>query len=258
MDRFSLKKLEFHRVKEMLMRHCSTSLGRAYVQDLEPSTEAEEILRLQEETSEACDALRMYPDITMEGVQDVAPLLRRALIGGVLEPVELLSLYELLKAARRLKRIFARQEIELPLLEGRVTRLEEGSTLQERIAACIEPDGEIADHASPELANPNCPHKIKAVFLKGDKSGEQLPEEVCTKHGPEAQQKITVKVCTDPRHNGVLYLANIPGLLETGGCSHEFIEERTFLFDEAPKTRCPLQDHQVEKKSLFNGDANKR
>jgi DNA mismatch repair protein MutS2 len=164
MDRFSLKKLEFHRVKEMLMRHCSTSLGRAYVQDLEPSTEAEEILRLQEETSEACDALRMYPDITMEGVQDVAPLLRRALIGGVLEPVELLSLYELLKAARRLKRIFARQEIELPLLEGRVTRLEEGSTLQERIAACIEPDGEIADHASPELAKQR--QKVRSLAVK--------------------------------------------------------------------------------------------
>jgi DNA mismatch repair protein MutS2 len=146
------------------MRHCSTSLGRAYVQDLEPSTEAEEILRLQEETSEACDALRMYPDITMEGVQDVAPLLRRALIGGVLEPVELLSLYELLKAARRLKRIFARQEIELPLLEGRVTRLEEGSTLQERIAACIEPDGEIADHASPELAKQR--QKVRSLAVK--------------------------------------------------------------------------------------------
>ena len=164
MDRFSLKKLEFHRVKEMLMRHCSTSLGRAYVQDLEPSTEAEEILRLQEETSEACDALRMYPDITMEGVQDVAPLLRRALIGGVLEPVELLSLYELLKAARRLKRIFSRQEIELPLLEGRVMRLEECSTLQERIAACIEPDGEIADHASPELAKQR--QKVRSLAVK--------------------------------------------------------------------------------------------
>jgi DNA mismatch repair protein MutS2 len=164
MDRFSLKKLEFHRVKEMLGRHCSTSLGRAYVQDLEPSTEAEEILRLQEETSEACDALRMYPDITMEGVQDVAPLLRRALIGGVLEPVELLSLYELLKAARRLKRIFARQEIELPLLEGRVMRLEECSTLQERIAVCIEPDGEIADHASPELAKQR--QKVRSLAVK--------------------------------------------------------------------------------------------
>lgn len=107
------------------------------------------------------------------------------------------------------------------------------------------------------LANPYCPHKIKAVFLKGDKSEGQLPEEICNKHGPGEQQEnqeISVKVCTDPRHNGVLYLANIPGLLETGGCSPEFIEERKFKVGEAPKTRCPLQDHQVKKKPLFNDD----
>ena len=152
MDRFSLKKLEFHRVKEMLKGHCATSLGRAYVQDLEPSTEAEEILRIQEDTSEACDALRMYPDITMEGVHDVAPLLRRALIGGVLDPVELLRLYELFRAVGRLKKIFSRQEIELSLLEGRIMRLQECPPLQEKIASCIQSDGEIADHASPELA----------------------------------------------------------------------------------------------------------
>ncbi|HHV34453.1 MAG TPA: penicillin-binding protein 1A [Syntrophomonadaceae bacterium] len=105
------------------------------------------------------------------------------------------------------------------------------------------------------LANPYCPHKIKAVFLKGEKTENGLPKEVCTKHGPEdEQEEISVKVCTDPRHNGVLYLANIPGLLETGGCPHEFIEERKFKVGEAPKTRCPLQDHMVEKKSLFPKD----
>lgn len=54
MDKYSLKKLEFHRVKEMLGRHCATSLGEAHVQVLEPSTETDQILRLQEETSEAC------------------------------------------------------------------------------------------------------------------------------------------------------------------------------------------------------------
>lgn len=152
MDKFSLKKLEFHRIKEMLERHCSTSLGMAYVQDLEPSTEAEEILKFQEETSEACHALRMYPDITLEGVDDVAPLLRRALIGGVLEPVELLSIHRLLKAAGRLKKTFARHEVELPLLEERVMGLQECSHLQEKITCCISPDGEIMDNASPELA----------------------------------------------------------------------------------------------------------
>lgn len=106
------------------------------------------------------------------------------------------------------------------------------------------------------LANPHCPHKIMAAFLKGDKSTEQLPEQVCTKHGPEDQQEISVMVCTDPRHNGVLYLANLPGLLETGGCPQEFIEERKFKVEEAPKTRCPLREHEVKKKPLFNGEAN--
>ncbi|MDD4359885.1 MAG: endonuclease MutS2 [Syntrophaceticus sp.] len=152
MDRFSLKKLEFHRVKEMLQRHCATSLGEAHVQDLEPSTEADQILRLQEETSEACHALRMYPEITLAGVHDLTSLLRRVIIGGTLEPLELLNLYESLQAAGRLKRIFSRQEIELPLLDERVNGLQECSALQEKIASCIQEDGEIADHASPQLA----------------------------------------------------------------------------------------------------------
>jgi DNA mismatch repair protein MutS2 len=152
MDKYSLKKLEFHRVKEMLGRHCATSLGEAHVQVLEPSTETDQILRLQEETSEACHALRMYPEITLAGVHDLTPLLRRVVIGGILEPLELLSTYELLQAAERLKNIFSREEIELPLLGGRVYSLQECPILQEKIASCIQEDGDIADHASPQLA----------------------------------------------------------------------------------------------------------
>lgn len=102
------------------------------------------------------------------------------------------------------------------------------------------------------IANQYCPHKIKAIFLKGGNKDKQPPEDVCDKHGPEDQKKITLKICTDPRHNGVLHLANEPGLLETGGCTAEFIEEHQFLPDEAPTTHCPLEDHQVTKKSLIN------
>lgn len=92
------------------------------------------------------------------------------------------------------------------------------------------------------LANEYCPHKIMTTFLKGS-----LPEDICDLHGPDDQKEITVKVCTDPRHNGILYLANESGLLETGGCPHEFIEERKFRADEAPKMYCPLEDHRVTK-----------
>ena len=151
MDRFSLKKLEFHKIKEMLERHCATSLGKAYVRDLEPAVEAEEVLRLQQETTEACHLLRMQPDLTLEGVQDVTPSLRRILIGGVLEPDELLKLLGLLKAAQRMKETLLKDDLELPLLQERAAKLQECFPLQEKISFCIEPDGEIADRASAEL-----------------------------------------------------------------------------------------------------------
>ncbi len=114
---------------------------------------------------------------------------------------------------------------------------------------------EICDD-SKLLANPYCPHKTKVTFVKGEKTDTPIPEETCDMHGPGAKEYVTVKVCTDPRHNGTLYLANIPNLLQKGGCSSEFIEERSFLIDEAPKSSCPLQEHQIL--PLFNNDDNNK
>ncbi len=101
------------------------------------------------------------------------------------------------------------------------------------------------------LANEYCPHKINTGLLKG-----AMPEKVCDVHGPDDHKEIAVRICTDPRHSGTLYLANEAGLLETGGCPQEFIEERIFKAYEAPKVRCPLQDHQVTKKPLINNPNN--
>jgi len=124
---------------------------------------------------------------------------------------------------------------------------------------------------SGKLATPNCPNRISAVFLKRPPfSGkapldarEALPTEVCPVHGTGGgqDQVVRVKVCTDPRHNGILYLANTPGLLETGGCPPEFVEEREFPVNDVPKLRCPLPDHQVKKSNLnlnrlFNQERN--
>lgn len=108
------------------------------------------------------------------------------------------------------------------------------------------------------LANPYCPNKISATYIKGEGKGgdarENLPTEVCNIHGPGAWSGdvVSLKVCTDPRHNGTLYLANTPGLLETGGCPPEFVEEREFKAADVPKLRCSLPDHQVQKVDLLN------
>ncbi len=63
----------------------------------------------------------------------------------------------------------------------------------------------------------------------------------------QASQMVTVKICTDPRHHGVPYLANIPGFGETGGCPPEFVQEEQFPADQVPTLYCSLPDHQVKK-----------
>jgi len=152
LDRYSLKKLEFHKIREMLEACCYTPLSVPYVQGLEPSADALEIRRWQEETSEAATLLRILPDLGFEGIADLAPTLRRAAIGGVLEPRELLLCRQTLAAAGRIRHELARVQFDLPHLQGYAARIDDCQPLQDRIGACILPEGEIADNASPDLA----------------------------------------------------------------------------------------------------------
>lgn len=152
MDRYSLKKLEFHKIKEMLEALCQTPLGIPHVRDLEPSSDMEEILRAQAETTEAVHARRLNPDLTLAGISDLAPFLRRAAIGGILEPHELLLIKDTLAATAKIKQGILQINMELPHLRSRTAALEECRQLRERIDFCILPEGEIADAASGELA----------------------------------------------------------------------------------------------------------
>jgi len=152
LDRYSLKKLEFHKIKEMLEAFCQTPLGIPHVRDLEPSSDMEEILRAQAETTEAVHARRLNPDLTLAGMSDLAPFLRRASIGGVLEPHELLLCKDTLAATAKIKQGILRINMELPHLRSRAAALEECRQLRDKINFCILPEGEVADDASVELA----------------------------------------------------------------------------------------------------------
>ena len=52
MNKFTLEKLEFNKIINMLTKECSSSLGQAKAQGLEPILDYEQIVLWQEETSE--------------------------------------------------------------------------------------------------------------------------------------------------------------------------------------------------------------
>ena len=55
----TLRVLEYNKVKEQLLEHTASSLGRDKVKHLVPSTDFEEIVEMQDTTDEAAKVIRL-------------------------------------------------------------------------------------------------------------------------------------------------------------------------------------------------------
>lgn len=174
-DRHSFKKLEFHRIKEILESYCQTPLGIVHVSSLEPLTDLDEIQKKQAETSEAVIVLRHQPMLSLENIRDLTPLLKRAVVGGVLTPDELLIIKDNLATTEKIREEFMQIKKDLPYLRLRAESLNDCKPLQEKINQCILPDGEISDNASSELA------RLRQQMRKLEEKVRNKIEEILTK-----------------------------------------------------------------------------
>ena len=152
MDSKYLETLEYPKILERLARHTSFSAGRELALALQPSTEAAEVRRRQQETSEARALQDLKPDVGLAGARDVRPLVRRAYVGATLLPQELLEIRETLLVGRMLKRTLTRLGGQFPLLANRAQWIEECSDLVNEVGRCINDRAEVVDAASPALA----------------------------------------------------------------------------------------------------------
>lgn len=105
------------------------------------------------------------------------------------------------------------------------------------------------------IASPYCPNKQPGVFLQSTTGATistsvadyklYVTSNVCTTHTTPQSGLYSVYVCTDPRHNGEIVLANIPGVNSSGGCPEQYREIRYYSPSYMPSTYCSLSDHQV-------------
>jgi DNA mismatch repair protein MutS2 len=150
-DEHALKTLEFDKVVDRLARHTSFSASRELALSLRPSNDFEEVVRRQRLTAEARRLREMKPRAGLEGARDVRELARKAALGGVLEPSELLDIASLLTAARETHATISRLGSSLPLLAGIAGRIEPQPALVDRIGQSINQRAEVTDAASPML-----------------------------------------------------------------------------------------------------------
>ena len=153
MDQRSIKKLEFDKIIALLSEHCNFAPSRELAETLTPSRESYEASRLLAETDEARELLRLYPLFTCGGLWDVRPHLRKAEIGGVLDPEELVEISALCRAARTTKVFFSELKGNFPILTGLGRSLVFIRTVESAVEKAIGPDLSVNDDASERLAS---------------------------------------------------------------------------------------------------------
>ena len=150
----TLRVLEYEKVKEQLLEHVASSLGRDKVKGLVPSTDYEEVVEMQETTDEAAKVIRLKGHVPLGGIFDVRPNVKRAKIGSMLSPHELLDIASTMYGSRQMKRFIEdmiENGVELPILETYVARIVSLYDLEKKITNCISDGGEVVDSASEKL-----------------------------------------------------------------------------------------------------------
>lgn len=148
-----MKTLEFDKVRNQLIEHTHSSLGREKAQTLMPSVDFDEVSRLQEETDEAAKVLRIKGNVPLGGIHDIRPHTKRAQIGGMLSPMELMQVASTVHASRQMKRFIEDlQEVtEVPILLNYADGIIVLANLEESIRNAIDEGGEVLDGASDAL-----------------------------------------------------------------------------------------------------------
>ncbi|MMZ51377.1 Endonuclease MutS2 [compost metagenome] len=146
--------LEFNKVIEQLSAYASSSLGREKIEALTPSTEYEEVQRRQQATYEGSTVLRLRVSAPLGGIRDIRPACKRASMGGMLNPTELLDIASTLYGGGRLKTFIASlvEQTSLPLLEELLGQVERLQGLENEVNRAIDENGVVVDSASSTLS----------------------------------------------------------------------------------------------------------
>ncbi|QCR33188.1 endonuclease MutS2 [Lysinibacillus sp. SGAir0095] len=151
----ALRTLEYDKVREQVANFCTSSLGKSTIEQLIPETDFDTVVELLEEMDEGLSILRVKGNVPMGGIFDVRPQAKRAQIGGMLSPMELMEIASTIRASRILRNfiedIEQEEDITVPHFVERKEQMPILTALQHEINDCIDDNGAVLDSASTTL-----------------------------------------------------------------------------------------------------------
>ncbi|OPJ55173.1 endonuclease MutS2 [Alkalithermobacter paradoxus] len=153
MNERSLRVLEYNKIIDMLKDKVACSLGLKHIDKLVPSSNYEEVINMQKETSEAESILIKRGSFPLGGIHDIEILVKKASIGSSLDPGQLLMVADTLRGARLIRNFMKNEdgESKYEIIEGLVSSLNVFRDIEDSIYNSIASESEVSDSASPEL-----------------------------------------------------------------------------------------------------------
>lgn len=171
MNEKALKVLEYPKIIEKLTEYAGSQPGKALCRALVPSTDLNEIRRLQRETTDATSRILRKGSVSYSGLSDMRGSLKRLEVGSSLNIDELLRICKILETCTRVKS-WSRSdnaEEQADCLAEMFQELEPLTLVSSEIRRCILSEDEISDDASPGLRQVR-----RSIKLTNDRIRAQL------------------------------------------------------------------------------------
>ena len=161
----SLFKLELDKVLELLAECAGSYDGKRACVSLRPSSDLEDVREMLAQTTAASDLCMRKGNPNFADIHDPTAALERAERGGSLQPKELLAIAGVLRCTRNIKSYQSDDENQT-ILEPLFKALTPNKYLEDRIGGAILSEDEIADTASPALADIRRHMRIQSAKIR--------------------------------------------------------------------------------------------
>ena len=161
----SLLKLELDQVLQQLSSCAGSVGGKEACLLVRPSSDLEDVNLMLEQTTAASDLCTRKGNPVFGDVSDCSASLERADRGGSLQPIELLRIAGVLRCARNIKGYVSEDDKET-VLDVMFKALTPNKYLEDKIFGAILSEEEIADNASPALADIRRHMRIQAGKIR--------------------------------------------------------------------------------------------
>lgn len=151
----ALKTLEYYKIREEVSKYCTSSIGKSHIEALVPSVDYAKVTKLLEEMDEGLTVLRLRGNVPMGGITDIRPHAKRAQIGGMLSPMELMETASTIRASKILRQFLENvaetEDVEIGHLLEKKEAIPILTALEHEINDCIDENGTVLDSASSTL-----------------------------------------------------------------------------------------------------------